>query len=271
MEVSYLAPAGFALATWWLGTVLMLYRSTRAQPRCRVTLGWISLIGLAGLAGLVLTRDLTTPLGAYFAFLSGLSLWAWHEMSYFLGFITGPRPLACPPGESPLGRFMYGVKASLYHELAIVATALLILVINFDAANPFGTWTFILLWWMRWSAKLNIFLGVRNLHREFWPPHLQYLCSYVREAKMNRLFPVSMILAGAALGWMLVQAHQAGANVFERTGMMLLATLLALAVLEHIFLVMRVPDAILWRWASNRGEMPGASNLSTNLRAGQGS
>lgn len=249
----------------------MLYRSTRAQPRCRVTLAWISLAGVAGFAGLILTRDLTSPAGAYLAFLSGLSLWAWHEMSYFLGFITGPRPLACPPGQKPMGRFVYGVKASLYHELAIVATAVLILIINYNAANPFGTWTFILLWWMRWSAKLNIFLGVRNLHREFWPAHLQYLGSYVREAKMNGLFPVSMIVACAVLGWILVQALEAGNNDFERTGMMLLATLLSLAVLEHIFLVLRVPDAILWRWVSNREQMNKTVSLSADLRAGQSS
>ena len=269
--MEYFLPAGFALATWWLATLLMMYRSTRARPRCRATLAWITLIGIAGATGLVLTRDMASPAGAYLAFLSGLALWAWHEMSYFLGFVTGPRPQACPAGASDRERFVYGVKASLYHELAIVATAILILVVNHDTGNSIGTWTFFVLWWMRWSAKLNIFLGVRNLHREFWPPHLQYLGSYVREASMNRLFPVSMILSSAALAWMLVRAYEATAGSFEQTGMMLLATILALAILEHIFLVLRVPDAVLWRWASSDQKIQTSSTLSTELRAGQGS
>ena len=111
--------------------------------------------------------------------------------------VTGPRPRACPAGASGSERFVLGVKASLWHELAIVATAALLAWLTWGAANTTALITFVVLWLMRWSAKLNIFLGVRNLHQEFWPDHLSYLGSYVGRRAANALFPLSML----AVGW----------------------------------------------------------------------
>ena len=61
----------------------------------------------------------------------------------------------------------------LYHELAIVATALAVVAVTWGGANQVGTWTFLLLWAMRLSAKLNVFLGVPNLTEQFLPEHLR--------------------------------------------------------------------------------------------------
>ena len=36
---------------------------------------------------------------------------------------------------------------------------------------------------MRQSAKLNVFLGVRNLSEEFLPQHLHYLQSYFTRSR----------------------------------------------------------------------------------------
>ena len=35
--------------------------------------------------------------------------------------------------------------------------------LTWGGANQVGTWTFLVLWVMRLSAKLNVFLGVPNL------------------------------------------------------------------------------------------------------------
>jgi putative photosynthetic complex assembly protein 2 len=254
--MDFLLPAGFTVFTWWLATLLLMRFSIRARPRCRITLAALSVMALAGLLGLVWTRADATVAGAYLGFISGLAVWAWLEMSYFLGFVTGPRPLACPPGLPPAQRFRYGVLASLYHELSIVAVALLITGLQFEAANPVGCWTYLLLWWMRWSAKLNIFLGVRNLHMNFWPDHLQYLASYVGPARFNWLFPLTMVVAGVVAVWLVYSAVVAAPQSFERTAAVLLASLLVLAMLEHVFLVVRLPDASLWHWADSSGASP---------------
>lgn len=268
MEV--LAPALFAVGTWWSATVLMMWRSKRAKPGCGRTLAAMSLIALLGVGLIVATRQWTGPAGAYLAFLGGLAVWAWHEMSYFLGVVTGPRPAACPPGLGMGRRFLFGVRASLWHELAIVATAVLLTALAWGAANPFGALTFGMLWLMRWSAKLNIFLGVRNLHEEFWPDHLRYLGSYVHTAPMNPLFPLSMALAALALGAMvsLILAAPPGSGALA--GWSLLATLLLLAMLEHLLLFLRVPDAVLWRLATGDGD-PSKTELPVKLQPGPGS
>lgn len=261
-----LVPIAFAVATWWLATVVVLHRSLRARPRCRPTLAVTTVVGLAGLAAVWLTRDATSVAAAYGAFLGGLAVWGWHEMSYFLGFVTGPRPAACPPDATGARRFGFGVRASLWHELAIIATGLALVAMTWGAANQVGAWTFLIVWWMRWSAKLNIFLGVRNLHVEFWPEHLRYLASYVRTASMNSLFPWSVLAATFAVAALVTRAQGGEVASFERTGLMLLASLLVLGALEHVFLLARVPDALLWRVATGERR---TTPFSPELRSGQ--
>ena len=247
--LQFILPVLFALFVWWAATLLMMKRSLSAPPRCGASMLFITVLALAGLAALLLTLDQPTVAGAYIGFMSGMALWAWHELSYFLGFVTGPRPAACTPGVGMAKRFSLGVQTSLYHELAIVLTAAALWWVSYQAANQVALWTFVLFWAMRWSAKLNIFLGVRNLHAEFWPEHLRYLETYVGKAGNNWLFPVSMTAAAVGLVYLLMQALAPGATGFERSFALLLSTMLGLAVLEHIFLVVPVPDAWLWRLA----------------------
>jgi putative photosynthetic complex assembly protein 2 len=196
---------------------------------------------------LVASRNDPSSAAAYLAFFGALSLWGWHEVSYLFGFISGPRPEPCPPDASGWQRFVLGVKTCIYHELAVLATVAALAALTWNAQNRIGLYTFAILWLMRWSAKLNIFLGVRNLHEEFWPAHLDYLKSFVRRRSMNELFPVSVFFATLTLLFLSFSAVQAGDDVAQRTGMMLLATLLALALLEHWLLVVNVRDDVLWR------------------------
>lgn len=229
----------------------------------------MTVIAMVCLVTLIETRDWTTPLGVYLAFLSALGLWAWQETSYFLGFVTGPRPEACPPGASESQRFAFGIKASLYHELAVLITVGMIFWLTYDAPNPMALWVFALLWIMRWSAKLNIFLGVRNLHLEFWPSHLQYLASYAKTANMNPLYPVTASLSLLMFVWMTTKAVSSD-NPSELTTFVLLAVLLFLAVLEHVFLMYRVPDQKLWSWALDGAESKTVSTPAPRLRHNQG-
>jgi putative photosynthetic complex assembly protein 2 len=268
--LEYIAPLLFALGTWWLSTVVLLWRSQRAEPKCAVTMAAMSVAAVLGLLLIIATRDWTGPAGAYLAFVGGLALWAWHEMSYFLGSITGPRPEACPPGKSMAGRFAAGVKASLWHELAIIFTALGLIWLSWDSANPFAALTFVTFWLMRWSAKLNIFFGVRNLHEEFWPEHMHYLSSYVKTARMNAFFPVSMLAAGGAMWWMISAAMAAPLGSMDQIGWTLVGSMLGLAILEHILLFLSVPDAILWKLATGQ-KRTSKTEFSVKLNTSQGS
>jgi putative photosynthetic complex assembly protein 2 len=103
---------------------------------------------------------------------------------------------------------------------------------------------------MRQSAKINVHLAVRNTSEAFLPAHLRYLESYFTRRPMNLLFPVPVpIVAGPAACVLLALAALAPeATRHEAVGFTLIATLVALGVLEHIFMVLPVPADALWRW-----------------------
>lgn len=244
--MDYALPVGFAIAAWWLSTVILIYRAGLPRASFAKTLAATTAVMLLGVAALLASRSADSASGAYVAFLGALAIWGWHEVTYLFGFISGPRPEACPPNCRGWRRFVLGVKTCVYHELAIVATAAAMAAVFWEAPNRVGLWTFLILWLMRWSVKLNIFLGVRNLHEEFWPDHLQYLKTFVRRRRMNELFPISIIAASSCLALLVFVAIGAGDNGAERTGATLLATLMALAILEHWLLVLRISDGPLW-------------------------
>ena len=141
---------------------------------------------------------------------------------------------------------------------SVQSTAGVIVAIGWDAANPVGTWTFLLLWAMRQSAKLNLFLGVPNLGEEFLPEHLKYLRGFFNRRSMNLLFPFSVTGGTLLAVRMIADARLAAAGSFDAVAATLLAALTVLAVLEHWFLVLPLPIAALWGWGMRaRGRAAG--------------
>jgi putative photosynthetic complex assembly protein 2 len=242
-------PVLYALFLWWFSTGLILYLD--GLPRRSFRWSMLVATGLLGAAlyGLVASSGDTSVGGAYAGFTCGLVIWGWHEISFLTGYVTGPRRTPCPEGCAGWQHFVYATQTILHHELAIPATAALVVVLTWGEENQVGTWTFVILWGMRLSAKLNVFLGVPNLAEEFLPEHLHYLKSYLAKRPMNLLFPVSVTVATIVAALLVQQATHAEAMAFEAAGLTFLAALMALAILEHWFLVVSVPDAALWGWA----------------------
>ena len=204
---------------------------------------------MACFVGLLQSAKAASEIYAYLAFTQALIIWGWCEMSYFMGYITGPRKLECPQNISSLQRFLLAIKTSLYHEVLVMVIAAIILVSVWGQPNWVGFWTFSILWLMRWSSKLNIFLGVANLNIEWIPTHLRYIASYTRQRSMNILFPMSIIVSCVIAFKLLGLATASQVTSYEFVSYILLATLLGLAVLEHCFLMLPVNDAILWKWS----------------------
>lgn len=256
----------FALFTWWFstGVILILVRMRREAHPAGMAI--ITLVALLSVAGLIATRDVTTENGAFAGFTYGLAIWAWHEMSFLYGYVTGPRKGECPPLPMGMARFRLAYQTISHHEWAILATGAFLVWLTWGAANQIGTWTYLALWGMRISAKLNVFLGAPNVAEEFLPAHLAYLKSYFRRERINLLFPVSVTLGSLAFGVMVHIAVTTG-DAYTATAMTLLATLTALAVVEHWFLVLPIPDATLWRWALKFREAPATTDIpSTPLK-----
>lgn len=253
----------FALFLWWFSTGLIAWLD--GLPRA--TFGWsllaITGVSVAALYGIAATADDTSVAGAYCGFTSALLIWGWHEASFLMGLVTGPRRGPLPAGVRGFERFGMAVGVIAWHELAILATAVIIAALTWDAPNQTALWTFLLLWVMRVSAKLNVFLGVRNLSEEFLPEHLRYLVSYLRRRPINMLFPVSVTGCTVAAYVLFAAAVDPALAPGAATACALLGAMTALALLEHWFMVLPISPSALWGWAL--GARAGADAAKTEI------
>ena len=248
------------LASWWLSTSLVLAVVWLGPATFRRSVMAFSVLALGGLGGLYASSEGDSTTAAYVAFGSALTVWSWHEVTFLLGVVSGPRKTECPPDAAGWRRFLYATETVIHHELALLATMLVVVALTWGRPTQVGTWTFFVLWVMRLSAKLNVFLGVRNLTEEFVPPHLRYLQTYFRRARMNALMPISLLGSAYFVGRLILGARAAPPSL--AVGSTLVATLLALAAIEHVFLTLPVPDAVLWRWAIRNKRSDGERSLS---------
>ena len=133
--MALLLPIAFTLGVWWLSTGLVLRAIQPSAGRQRGAMAAASLLLLLGMAGVVVTRDLVTPLGAYLAFVSAVLVWAWQEVAFLLGLVTGPNREPCPP-VSGWRRAWYAFTAIAHHELALVLLGIAVLLHSLSAPNP---------------------------------------------------------------------------------------------------------------------------------------
>ena len=244
VATTWLGPALFALLAWWLSTAAIL--QLVALPRR--THRWTMLLATLALPALLWLWRVASPVhdsggasGAYVAFTAALLVWGWQELAFLLGYVTGPRRRPCPDNAAGAHRVRLATETVLHHELALLALGALLWLLVREGASPVAWWTFCALWLLRLSAKLNLFLGARNLQAELLPAHLTYLASYFRRAPMNALFPLSIAGCALALALLLRAAWAEPATVHEQTGLLLVAWLVALGALEHVLLMLPRP------------------------------
>ncbi len=243
----------FALFVWWFSTGAILMAVQRADRTGRDGFVNAVILGLPmlalGCAGIHVSLDDPSVRGVYTAFLSALAIWGWIELAFLAGVITGPMPVACPPGVIGLQRFLRAWGTIAYTEMALIASVALLVLVSRDAENAFGMWTFIVLFLARITAKLNIFLGVPNINDHFLPSPVRHLSSHFRKSPMNGFFPWSVTLLTFATACWIERLIDAPAGSGREIGFALLATLTALALFEHWMMVLPIPDAALWSWA----------------------
>ena len=262
----------YALFLWWFSTGIILFLDGLPRWTFKWSMAGATVLLAGALHGVWATSHEETPFGAYAGFSCGLMVWAWNEMAFLMGYATGPVRVPCPPGVTGWARFALATKTILHHELAILASAAVVVAVTWGAPNQVGTVTFFVLWLMRLSTKFNIFLGVPNLSEEFLPSHLEYLKSYFVRRPMNMLFPFTVTAATLFTTYLV---HNAVTSApFPAAAYSLLSTLSGLAVIEHWFLVLPLPVAALWGWGmrtrarlaappSAAAPPPGAPHLTT--------
>jgi len=249
----HLLPLVFVAMLWFFSTALVVALDHRARGRSALALS-----GVAGCAA-VLVIALLAPSGdafaAYASFTAAFVIWGWHELSFLTGAVTGPQRDPLPDSAQGWTRFRLSAGTVIHHELALVTTLIVLAIVSRGHANFAGFAAFVVLFVMRLSTKLNIFLGVPNFNADMLPPQLAYLKSYFRVRRFNALMPVSLIASGALIYWL-------GTNALATTGegaviWSLLTGLALLGLIEHLFLVLPLADSALWRWA-----IPGDKQIS---------
>lgn len=240
-----------AVFLWWFSTGILLWRVRYADnaggdAHFRSVIFGLPLL-FAGVIGLNLSLDDVSVHGVYFAFLSALGIWGWIELAFLSGAITGPNTKACPANAAFGDRFQRAVGTIAYHETLLIIALILIFYASVDMPNQFALWTFAVLFFARISAKVNLFLGVPRINVEFLPRPLEHLASHFRHAKMNGFFPVAVTALTFAAGCWLERAASAPTDA-RQIGFVLLSALTLLALLEHWFMVVPLPDQKLWRW-----------------------
>ena len=240
-----------AIFLWWASTGLILWRVRKADHGGPDAHLWSVLLGLpllvGGIAGAHTSVDHLTVGSVYLSFLSALAFWGWIELAFLSGIVTGPHRKPCPPDARLPERIWRAVGSILWHEFALIAGLLALTHLTLNAPNPFSALTFATLFFARVSAKLNLFLGAPRINTEFLPRPLAHIASHFRQARATALLPVSIAALALATGWWAAQASHA-ANDASFIGYLLLAVLTALALIEHLFMVVPVPDHKLWRW-----------------------
>ena len=259
-------PLLFAAFLWWLttGVVLLLVRARTST--FRLTAIGTTIIAIAAMAAVYLLRDKTTVSAAYSGFAAGLALWCWHEVMFLLGFVSGPEKRPCPEGLKTWPRFILSTRTILHHELSIAAHGLLIAALSWQAENAVALYTYLLLWGMRISAKLMVFFGAPNLSAHFLPRHLDYLKSYFGSGSSPAFIVLAISAVSIATVLLVQRAIIATENSFEATSFALLATLAALALFEHLALVLPLRDSALWSWAYRQNSISPTTLSTTKKR-----
>jgi putative photosynthetic complex assembly protein 2 len=253
--MTFVWPFLFCVFAWWFSTGVILFLDGLSPRTFRWTFAGATVVCVAALGGLATSAAQTTVASAYCSFTCALLVWAWQEIAFLLGYVTGPRRIACDSSVRGWRRAALAFQTVQHHELALLVLAIAVLAVTWGQPNQVGWWTFAVLWAMRQSAKLNVFLGVRNLGENFLPAHLQYLQTYFLRKRMNPLLPVS--LAGATLAVIPIwkNANAAG-SAFEVAAFALVGSLLSLAILEHLLLVLPLPSEALWKWGMRSHREP---------------
>ncbi len=245
---SYVVPPVYAAFVWWFSTgavLLLVGLSARFDALRLLAAGALT---AAALYGLATSANELSVVSAYTAFTATILLWGAQEIAFLAGWLTGPRAEPCPPDARGLRRLGLALAAILYHELSLLVCGVAVLIATSGGVNPVGLWTFMALWVLRQSSKINLFLGVPVTNDELMPPQVAFLKTYFARQPVGAFFTLSVTLAIAMLAIMIQRMVEVAVTPFEIASLGLVSALFALGIVEHWFMLLPLPALTLWGW-----------------------
>lgn len=250
----HILPALVVLLAWFGSTGVVAWLANRGKATFARSIGWAGFAAGICLCVVVFVghghgAGGPQPSDAYISFGAALVIWGWLELTFLTGIVAGPRRIVSDPKARGWQRFVDAAATLIYHELAIAAVMIILVSLTWNSANPTGTVIFTLLFALRLSAKLNLFVGVPNMSDEIMPGHLEYLKTYFGPRRLHGALAFSLVLLVALTIYLGARALAAPADSFAAVSTTLVFMLAALGALEHLFLALPFKDGALWRWA----------------------
>jgi putative photosynthetic complex assembly protein 2 len=232
---------------WWAatGVIFALERGTGTRT---VGLVLATLLAIWGAWLLWVERNLESASAARRGFLGAAFLWSWVQVLFYGGWLVGPASLAVPvPAELPsFSLAVRAVIAMLWYQLVMLLVLAIGAVLVARRPNRIGWWALLTFWLTHQAASVNIFLGVENPGRGFFPEGVTFLESYFGPQRNSWLLPLS--IATVLVFTLRVALHAVrDATPMRRQAMMLLTVLGGLGVLELAVLGTPV-NLALWDW-----------------------
>lgn len=258
-------PSLVALVSWWFGTGIIFFLVRLPSKYFSVARALWTVMSAAALFCSYESMLEITTVSAYIGFISAIVLWGWHELAFLTGWISGPRKVALDPNLNLWNRFKQSVDVIWHHELALVLNLMALIALQVGHPNHTAVCTFGLLWLMRLSSKFNLFFGVPQVGEQYLPNHLAFLGSYFRKTPVSRFFYFSMSISVVAWLGLIWQAHAGQVTI---TGhWVLLASLLGLAIVEHILMMLPLSLEKVWGWAliNDKEIHPSSNHLRNRL------
>ncbi len=237
------------LSLWWLFTGLALISAHQNPPIKNLLFGLSTVVAIVCLSSVPYIAADTSLLAVFVGFLFALLIWAWLELMFLMGVVTGPNKSSAPPGLGLGQRFKLALSTMIHHEVAVISVIGLTLFLGGNQpANPIVFFVLLLLWLMRCSTKLNLFFGVRHFNNGWLPERHKHVVTYISVGKNSALMAPSALLA-AVFAVLLFSRAFATDDASAALNLFLLAWVAMLAAIEHVFLMYRVGEEALWRWA----------------------
>ena len=241
-----------AVLLWWLMTGLALMSVHQPQALRQPIFLLATIFATVSIWGVEANAASHTTLATVTGFAMGLIIWAWLELSYLMGYITGPVKRPATATMTLPQRFYNALGTTIYHECLVVGVVGIVCMLGAGLPNPTIQNTLAVLWLMRWSTKLNLFFGVRHFNSQWLPDNMRYITSYLRAGK-NSWFIVFSTTIAAYCTYLLFSYGQIAVEPATALSLFLIAWLAVLAVLEHCFLMVPMGETALWRWAEVNG------------------
>ena len=108
------------LSLWWLFTGLALISAHQRPPIKNLLFGLSTVVAIGCIAS-VPYISVDPSLGAIlFGFLFALLIWAWLELMFLMGIVTGPNKSLAPPGLGLGQKFKRALATMIYHEVVVI-------------------------------------------------------------------------------------------------------------------------------------------------------